>query len=58
MIHFPADTKTTQASIFTFIWISLLHNVLKRVRNTNARFPCVYGTTDGYGVWQNWVGLG
>jgi hypothetical protein len=38
-----ADTKVTpaSASIFRFIWISLLHNVVKRIRNRTARFRCV-----------------
>jgi len=34
------------ASIFRLTWISLLHNVLKRVRNRIARFPCVFGNRD------------
>jgi hypothetical protein len=46
------------ASIFRFIWISLLHNVLKRVRNRTARLRCVFGSIDGYGVGKNWVKLG
>jgi hypothetical protein len=43
------------ASIFRLIWISLLHNVAKRVRNRTSRFRCVFGGTDGYEVWKNWV---
>jgi hypothetical protein len=39
----------TPASIFKFMWISLLDNVMKRVRNRTARFRCVFGNTDGYG---------
>jgi hypothetical protein len=35
------------ASIFRFIWISFLHNVLKRVRNRTMGFCCVFGSTDG-----------
>jgi len=23
-----------------------------------ARFRCVFGSTDGYGVWKYWVSLG
>jgi len=45
-------------SIFIFIWISLLHNVVKRVRKRTARFCSVFGRTDGYGVRKNWVSLG
>jgi hypothetical protein len=26
---------------FKLIWISLFHNVVKRVRNINARFRCI-----------------
>jgi hypothetical protein len=26
---------------------------LKRVRNRSAPFRCVFGSTDGYGVWKN-----
>jgi hypothetical protein len=40
------------------MWISLLHNVVKRVRNRTARFRCVFGSKDGYGVSKNWVSLG
>jgi hypothetical protein len=29
------------------VWISLLHIVVKRVRNSTARFRCVFGSTDG-----------
>jgi hypothetical protein len=28
---------------------------LKQVGNRNARLPCVFGSTDGYGVRKNWV---
>jgi hypothetical protein len=31
MIYFAADTKATPASIFKLIWISHLHNVVKRL---------------------------
>jgi hypothetical protein len=37
------------------MWISLLHIGVKRVRNNTARFRCVFGSTDGYGVWKKWV---
>jgi hypothetical protein len=52
MIYFTNDTKATPASvsIFRLIWISLLHNVAKRVRNRTARFRFVFGSRDGYGV--------
>jgi hypothetical protein len=35
MIYYPTDTKATpaSASIFRLIWISLLHNVVKRARS-------------------------
>jgi hypothetical protein len=32
------------------LWISLLHSVVKRVRNRTARFHCVFSSTDGYGI--------
>jgi hypothetical protein len=38
------------ASIFILTWIPLLQTVVKRVRNRTARFRCVFGATDGYGV--------
>jgi hypothetical protein len=43
------EKKPTPASASTFIliWISLLHNVVKRVRNRTSRFRCVFSTTDG-----------
>jgi hypothetical protein len=31
VIYFTADTKSTPASIFKFLWISYLHDVLKCV---------------------------
>jgi len=40
MTYFTVDTKATPASNYRFIWISLLHNVLKRIRNRTARFRC------------------
>jgi len=40
------------ASIFRLMWISLLHNFVKRVRNRTARFRCVFCITDGYEVWK------
>jgi hypothetical protein len=57
MIYCKADTKATPAlaSIFRLILISLLHNVVNRVCNRTARFPCVFGNTDSYGVWKNWM---
>jgi hypothetical protein len=48
MIYCKADTK--EASIFKLIWFSLLHNVVKHVRNRTARLHCVFGSTDAYGV--------
>jgi hypothetical protein len=35
------------ASTFRLIWISLLHIVVKRVRNSTLRFRCVFGSTEG-----------
>jgi len=55
VMYCTTDTKATPASIFRLIWISLLHNVVKCIRNRIARFHCVFGSTDGYGVWKNWV---
>jgi hypothetical protein len=34
------------ASIFKSIWISLLHNVVKRAGNSTERCRCVFSTTD------------
>jgi hypothetical protein len=31
---------------FSLTWISLLHNVVKRVRNRTERFRCVFGGID------------
>jgi hypothetical protein len=42
-------------SVLRLIWISHLHNVVKRVRNRSARFRCVFGSTDGYEVRKNLV---
>jgi hypothetical protein len=60
MINCTADTKAkpASASIFKLIQILLLHNVVKRVRNRPARFRCVFGSTDVYGICKNWVSLG
>jgi hypothetical protein len=58
MIYFTADTKATPASIFRLIRISLLHKVVKRVRDRTASFRRVFGSIDGYGVRKNWVSLG
>jgi hypothetical protein len=33
-------------------------HVVKRVRNRTARFRCVFGSTDAYGVRKNWERLG
>jgi hypothetical protein len=55
MIYSTAVTEATPASVqgvgvdFMFIWISLLHDVLKRIRNSTARCRCVFGSIDGYG---------
>jgi phosphatidylglycerophosphate synthase len=50
MIYFTAGTKATPASIFGFVWIPLLHNVVERGRNRTARFRCVFGSTDGHRI--------
>jgi hypothetical protein len=49
-VNITADTKVTPASIFRFIWIPLLHNIVKHVRNRTARFRCVFEGTDDYEV--------
>jgi hypothetical protein len=45
------------ASIFRLIWFSLHHKVVKRVRYRTERFHCLFGSTDGYVVSNNWVSL-
>jgi hypothetical protein len=53
MTYCRAKTKATPASvqgvasINRSIRISLLHNVVKRVRNSTARFRCDFWSTDG-----------
>jgi hypothetical protein len=32
------------------VWISLLHIVVKPVRNRTGRFRYVFGSADGYGI--------
>jgi len=52
MTYFTAETKAMPASvqvadwIFKLILISLLHNVMKCVRNRTSRFRCVFCSTD------------
>jgi len=51
MIHFTVDTKVTPSSVQGvgvdfYILISVLYNVVKRVRNSTARFHCVFGSKD------------
>jgi len=61
IINCTADTKVTPASVhglgiaFWLVWISLLHSVVKGVLNRTAQFRCFFGSTDGYGIWNNWV---
>jgi hypothetical protein len=43
------------ALIFRLIWISLLHNIVKRVCKRTARFYCGFVRTDLYGVGKNLV---
>jgi hypothetical protein len=56
MIYFLADTKATPASVqcvgvyFEFDMNFVSPERLKRVRNRNARFHCVFGSTDGYEI--------
>jgi hypothetical protein len=64
MIYSTADTKPTPASVqgvgvdLRLIWISLLHDVLKRAGNRTARFRCIFGGEDGYEVTKNWISSG
>jgi hypothetical protein len=37
----------TPASVFRFMWISLHHNVVKRVGSSTERFRSVFCSTDG-----------
>jgi hypothetical protein len=48
MMYCTPEKKPTPASAFRMIWISLLHIVVKRVRNRTARFRCVFGSRDDY----------
>jgi hypothetical protein len=56
MIYFATDTKATPASVqgvgvdFYIDMDFVSPQRLYRVRNRTARFRCVFGTTDGYGV--------
>jgi hypothetical protein len=34
------------ASIFSLIWISLLHNIVNRLRSSSARFRCAFCNID------------
>jgi hypothetical protein len=49
MMFCTPEMKLTSASAsnIRLIWISLPHVVVKRVRNSTARFHCVFGRTDG-----------
>jgi hypothetical protein len=47
MTYFRAETKVTPASINRSIWILLLRIVVKRVRNSSARFRCAFCSTAG-----------
>jgi hypothetical protein len=56
MIYFAADTKATSASV-QGVGVDLYIDMdfaspqrCERVRNGTARFRCVFGSTDGYGV--------
>jgi hypothetical protein len=61
MIYYTADTNATPASVqgvgvdFEFDVDFASPQRLKRVLNRTARFRCVFGSTDGYGVGNNWV---
>jgi hypothetical protein len=54
MIYCTADTKATPASVQIFMDCASAQR-LKRVGNRTARFRCVFGSTNGYGVRKNWV---
>jgi hypothetical protein len=45
----PASVQVS-ALIFRLLWISLLHDVVKRVRNRTERFRCVFGIADGFRI--------
>jgi hypothetical protein len=56
MIYFTAEIKATRASV-QGLGVDFLIDMdfsspqrLKRVRNRTARFRCVFGSTDDYGV--------
>jgi hypothetical protein len=45
------DNRNFNRSVcYVLIWISLLHDVVNRVRNRTEQFRCVFGSTDGNGV--------
>jgi len=52
MMYCTPEKKPTLASApnFRLVWISLLHTVVKCVRNRTVQFHCVFGSTGGYGV--------
>jgi hypothetical protein len=54
MIYCTADTKATPASIRIFMDFASAQR-LKCVGNRSARFRCVFGSTNGYGVRKDWV---
>jgi hypothetical protein len=64
MIYFTADTAATPASVqgasvdFYIDMDFASPQRLKRVRKTTARFRCVFGSTEDYGIWKNWGRLG
>jgi hypothetical protein len=47
MAYCRAETKATPASINRSIQGSLLHNVVKRVRNSTESFRCAFCSTEG-----------
>jgi hypothetical protein len=61
MTYFSGDTKATPASVqgvgveFSFDMVLASPRRFKRVSKRTARFRCVFGSTDSYGVRRNWV---
>jgi hypothetical protein len=54
IIYCTADTKATPASLQIFMDFASAQR-LKRVGNRTARFRCVFGSTNGYGIRKNWA---
>jgi hypothetical protein len=54
MIYCTADKKATPASFQIFMDFTSAQR-LKSFGNRTARFRCVFGSTNVYGVRKNWV---